>query len=151
MPFLLLVLLPPTQNVVDIARANDFTILIQALEAASLTDVFEGDGPYTVFAPTDAAFNKLGEATITALLDDIRTLANILLYHVTTGYVGSRELVGGDPIETLAEGGAEINVRPNGKVLNENSRFEVTDVIGTNGVVHVIDTVLIPPAMSDPE
>lgn len=139
-------LIPPTQNIVDTLEADGkFTTLIKALKAADLIDTLSEDGPFTLFAPTDEAFNKLGEATLTAVMSDQALLTDVLLYHVTSGYVGSAELVGGGSIETLSESGAEITVRPDGKMLNGVAKFEVTDIITTNGVVHVIDTVLIPP------
>lgn len=147
------VLLPPIHDVVGIAvNGEGFSILVELLTAANLVEVLQAPaGPYTVFAPNDEAFMKLGQATLDALKNDIPSLTNILLYHVTTGYVGSGELIGGDDIETLAEGGAVIRVRPSGKILNDNTRFLETDLIATNGAVHVIDSVLIPPALADPE
>ena len=113
--------------------------------------MLSGDGPFTVFAPTDAAFEKLGQATLDSLLGDIPTLTNILLYHVANGYVGSGNLVGLNSVESLAEEGASIVVSTNGQRLNGNTRFISTDLIATNGVVHVIDTVLIPPNLNDPQ
>jgi transforming growth factor-beta-induced protein len=145
------VLLPPVQDITEIAASNGFDILVDLLTTANLIDVLAGDGPFTIFGPSDAAFLALGENTIAALKEDIPTLTNVLLYHVTTGYLGSGELPGIGSIETLAEGGAKIMVRPNGKTLNGNTEFEMTDIIATNGVVHVVDKVLIPPSLNDPE
>lgn len=144
------VLLPPALDVVGVANNNaDFSILVELIIKAGYLDILSGVGPFTVFAPTNAAFLKLGQATIDALKEDLDALTNVLLYHVTSGYLGSGQLVGGPEIVTLADG-ATIRVRSNGLVLNDVARFELTDIIATNGVVHVIDTVLIPPAMSDP-
>jgi transforming growth factor-beta-induced protein len=145
------VLLPPVEDITEIAASNGFDILVDLLTTASLVDVLAGDGPFTVFAPTDAAFMALGENTIAALKKDIPLLTNVLLYHVTTGYVGSGELPGVGSIETLEKGGATITVKPDGTALNGNTKFELTDIIATNGVVHVIDKVLIPPSLNDPE
>lgn len=145
------VLLPPLRDVAGIATDDGFEILLEALGATELLTVLEGAGPFTLFAPTDAAFNKLGTPTIDALFADLPTLTNILMYHVTNGYIGSGMLGELQSIETLAEGGARISVRENGKVLNGNTKLTMTDILATNGVVHVIDTVLIPPAMGDPQ
>jgi uncharacterized surface protein with fasciclin (FAS1) repeats len=103
-----------------------------------------------VFAPTDAAFANLGEKTVDALFNDVTTLTNLLMYHVTTGFVGSGDLARVQSIETQAEGGAKITVKmSDGVLLNGNTRLKVPNVVATNGVVHLIDKVLIPPAMSD--
>lgn len=142
------VLLPPVQTIFELAQSNGFETLVAALVTAGLDTVLDGEDPYTVFAPTDAAFAALGQATIDALLGDVPMLTKVLLYHVTNGYLGSGELPGIGTIETLAE--ADIEVSENGKRLNGNVLFETTDIIATNGVVHVIDAVLIPPALDGP-
>ena len=143
-------LLPPTQNIVGtLQQSNKFSILLEALNATSLTSVLEGTGPFTLFAPTDAAFMKLGQSTITSLLQDVPALTNVLLYHVTPGFVGTGQLVSGTPIPTLASNGTEITVSRNGQLLlNGNVAFgSKKNIIATNGVVQTIRTVLIPPKM----
>ena len=145
------VLMPPPLDVTGIfANTDNLSVLLELLSAANLDEALQADGPFTVFAPTDAAFLKLGQATLDGLKKDDIALANILLYHVTTGYVGSAHLVGGPVVTTLAEDGATIRVRENGQILNDVATFEKTDIIATNGVVHLIDTVLIPPMPLDP-
>ena len=145
------VLMPPPLDVTGIvANTDNLSVLLELLSAANLDDALQADGPFTVFAPTDSAFEKLGQATLDGLKNDEVALANILLYHVTTGYVGSAQLVGGPVVTTLAENGATIRVRENGLILNDVAALEKTDIIATNGVVHLIDTVLIPPMPMDP-
>ncbi len=144
------VLMPPLRDITGIANDNGLNMLLQALETTALLETLQGEGPFTLFAPTDAAFAKLGNATIDALFADIPTLTNILLYHVTNGFIGSGMLEGMETIETLAEE-ARITIRRNGLVLNGNTRLTLRDILATNGVVHEIDTVLIPPVMDDPQ
>jgi len=137
------VLLPPTEDIVGIA-VNDpnFSTLVTALQAANLVTALQADGPFTVFAPTDAAFNLLPAGTLTALLNDIPTLSDILLYHVVADQVFSGEL-DGTPLATLQ--GDALTVDLSAGVQINNAMVTTADIITTNGVIHVIDAVLLPP------
>ena len=134
-------------NIVDIAM-NDgrFTTLVTALQAAGLADTLEGEGPFTVFAPTDDAFAALPAGTVDSLLADIPALTNVLLYHVVPGDVLAADVAGMDKATTLE--GADIRITANGQgvFLNDNTQVTVTDIQASNGVIHVIDSVLLPPA-----
>lgn len=138
------VLLPPT--ITDIVVGDPrFTTLTAAVVAADLADTLAGAGPFTVFAPTDDAFAALRPGTVEALLNDIPTLTSILLYHVVSGAVDAETVVGLDSAETL--NGADVSIRvENGSVFVNDSQVIITDINATNGIVHVIDAVLLPPA-----
>jgi uncharacterized surface protein with fasciclin (FAS1) repeats len=107
--------------------------------------LYKGDGPFTVFAPTDDAFAKLPEGTVEGLLKDKDALTNILLYHVVSGNVTSGEVVKLNSASTLAKSDVKIKVE-DGKVFINNSQVTTADVMASNGVIHIIDTVLIPEA-----
>jgi uncharacterized surface protein with fasciclin (FAS1) repeats len=139
------VLLPPPTTVVDIiVNSPDHTILEAAVVAAQLADDLSGDGPFTVFAPTDAAFAALPAGTVESLLlDPLGQLAQILLYHVASGNVLSTDLSDGQTITTL--NGATVTVTINGGVVSiNNAQVTVADILADNGVVHVINAVLLP-------
>jgi transforming growth factor-beta-induced protein len=136
------VLLPPT--VVDIALKNEsFSILVQAVAKAGLVETLNGPGPFTIFAPTNAAFeelfNKLGVSGINDLTAE--QLIPVLTYHVVSGNVRSSMLMAG-PVATL-NGNIEVRLSPS-PAINNTSNIIATDVQGSNGVIHVIDEVLIP-------
>jgi uncharacterized surface protein with fasciclin (FAS1) repeats len=142
------VLLPPEPlgTIVDIAVADGrFTTLVSALQAADLADTLAGEGPFTVFAPTDEAFDKLPEGTIEALLEDIPALTDILLYHVVSGEVLAEDVVMLEEAETLLEEMISIKVEDGMVYLNEDVQVIITDIMADNGVIHVIDSVLLPP------
>jgi len=128
------------------AEAGSFTTLLAAVDAAGLTETLSGEGPFTVFAPTDDAFAALPEGTVEALLADIPTLTNILLYHVVSGAVGSDAVVGLDSATTLEGSDISISVEDGSVILNGTAKVVITDVQASNGVIHVIDTVLLPPS-----
>jgi uncharacterized surface protein with fasciclin (FAS1) repeats len=132
-------------TIVDIAVANgSFETLVAALDAADLVETLSGEGPFTVFAPTDDAFAKLSEGTVEALLNDIPTLTNILLYHVVSGEVLAEQVVGLEEAQTVL--GENVSVRvEDGNVYINDSMAVLTDIMADNGVIHVIDTVLLPP------
>lgn len=135
------------KNIVDTAvAAGQFTILAKALEAAGLVDTLKGDGKFTVFAPTDDAFKKLPEGTLEMLLkpENKEKLRAILLYHVVGSKVYAKDVVklNGQDVKTLQGGTIKVNTS-NGVMVN-NSNVVKTDIKATNGVIHVIDTVLIP-------
>lgn len=138
------------KDIVDIAIADGrFTTLVSAVQAAGLVDTLKGEGPFTVFAPTDDAFAKLPEGTVDGLLADIPALTNVLLYHVLAGNVKAADVVGlnGQSVDTALEG-AQLAIKADdmGVFLNENVKVVVTDIEASNGVIHVVDTVLLPPS-----
>jgi uncharacterized surface protein with fasciclin (FAS1) repeats len=127
-------------------KAGSFKTLLAALEATSLTSVLKGDGPFTVFAPTDAAFAALPEGTLDALLADPETLASILTYHVVPGSVTSDQVVTLTAATTV--NGADVSISVDGStVLVNDAEVIAVDVVASNGVIHVIDRVIIPPMM----
>ena len=139
------VLLPPARTtVVDvIVNSPDHTILETAVVAAGLAGALSGEGPFTVFAPTDAAFNALPAGTIEALLNDIPTLTSILTYHVAGANVLSTDLYDGREILTLNGQVVQVRITPDGVFIN-NAQVTVADITTDNGVVHVIDAILLP-------
>ena len=136
----------PAQTVVDIAVADGrFTTLVTALGAADLVGVLSGEGPFTVFAPTDDAFSNLPEGTLDSLLADIPALTDVLLYHVVSGKVMAADVVGLDSAETVQ--GSSVGISVMGEsVMVDDANVIITDIEGSNGVIHVIDAVIIPPA-----
>ncbi|MCX8063134.1 MAG: fasciclin domain-containing protein, partial [Anaerolineales bacterium] len=133
------------KTIVDIAVADGrFNTLVQAVQAAGLAETLAGEGPFTVFAPTDDAFAKLPAGTIEALLADPEQLKNILLYHVVSGKVMS------DQAKTLSEAemlnGEKVSIKADmDKLMINDSQVVLADIEASNGVIHVIDTVLLPP------
>jgi transforming growth factor-beta-induced protein len=139
------VMLPP-KDIVETAVADGrFTTLAAALIAADLIDTLKGEGPFTVFAPTDDAFAKLPAGTVEDLLkpENLETLRNILLYHVVPGKVLSGDVVTLTNATTVLGKDLVIKVE-NDKVFINNAQVIIVDVLASNGVIHVIDTVLIP-------
>lgn len=135
------------KNIVETAvEAGSFTTLAAALEAADLVSVLQGEGPFTVFAPTDEAFAKLPAGTVEGLLADKEALTRILTYHVVAGKVMSDAVVNISSAETLAGIEAPIEVRM-GDVYVGGAKVIKADVNTSNGVIHIIDTVMLPPAM----
>ena len=135
-------------DIVDTAIADGrFTTLVAAVEAAELVDTLKGEGPFTVFAPTDDAFAALPDGTLDTLLmpENKQQLTDILLYHVVSGKVMAADVVGLTSAPTVL--GPEISITvQDGKVfLNENVEVIITDIETSNGVIHVIDAVLLPP------
>lgn len=134
-----------TDTVVDVAIANEFTTLVAAVQAAGLVETLQGDGPFTVFAPTDEAFAALPEGTLEALLEDPAALAEILTYHVVSGKVLAADVVGLESATSVQGSDIAIEVVDGGVVLNGSANVVATDVDASNGVVHVIDAVILPP------
>lgn len=124
-------------------NAGNFNTLVKAVEAAELVEIFKSPGPYTVFAPTDEAFNKLPPGTLDSLLQDIPTLKKILMYHLAYGDARSDDLIQIDHAETL-EGSIVAIDSADGKVKVNDANVVKTDIITDNGVIHVIDAVLMP-------
>lgn len=143
---------PPEQpgTIVDVAVANDFTTLVAAVKAADLVDTLSGDGPFTVFAPTDEAFATALESldlTADELLADTETLKAILTYHVIPDKVPSSVVVTLDGQSVKTVNGAEIEISVDGdQVMVNDATVTAVDVEASNGVVHVIDKVLLPPS-----
>ena len=136
----------PAPTVVDIAVADGrFTTLVTALQAADLVGVLSGEGPFTVFAPTDDAFNNLPEGTLDSLLADIPALTDVLLYHVVSGKVMAADVVGLESAETVQGSSVSISVMGE-SVMVDDANVIITDIEGSNGVIHVIDAVIIPAA-----
>jgi len=129
------------------ANAGSFKTLVTAIEAAGLIDILKSPGPYTVFAPNDEAFAKLPADTITSWLNDIPKLKKILTYHVLFGDVRTDNFVELDSVETFEGGIVGIETTDQGFQINEAKVLE-TDILTDNGVIHVIDTVLIPTFIS---
>lgn len=134
-------------NVVETAvAAGQFKTLAAALEAAGLIDALTGEGPFTVFAPTDEAFAKLPAGTVESLLkpENKEKLKSILLYHVVPGNVTGKQVMklDGRTVKTLE--GASIKVSTMHGVTVDDARVTKTDILASNGVIHVIDTVLVP-------
>jgi uncharacterized surface protein with fasciclin (FAS1) repeats len=133
----------PKNDIVEVARgAGSFKTLLTAIEAAGLTDTLRGDGPFTVFAPTDEAFAKLPQETLDALLKDKAKLTAILTYHVVAGKVMAADVVKLAEAKTVQ--GQSVRISATDGVRVDNAKVVTTDVPATNGVIHVIDTVIIP-------
>jgi uncharacterized surface protein with fasciclin (FAS1) repeats len=134
------------KDIVDTAvAAGQFKTLAAALEAADLVGTLKGDGPFTVFAPTDAAFAKLPEGTVEALLkpENRDKLVAILTYHVVPGKVEAADVVKLDEATTVNGQDVQISVADAGVRIN-NANVIKTDIEASNGVIHVIDTVILP-------
>ena len=136
-----------TSDIVDTAvAAGDFTTLVAAVQAAGLVDTLKGEGPFTVFAPTDAAFAALPEGTVDTLLmpENRDQLVSILTYHVVPGAVMSSDLTEGMTAATVQGGDVTFTLDGGAKVNDAN--ITAADIAASNGVIHVIDTVIMPPA-----
>ena len=133
-------------DIVDTAvSAGSFNTLVAAVKAAGLVDTLKGPGPFTVFAPTDAAFAKLPAGTVEALLQDPEKLKAILTYHVVSGKVMAAQVAKMKTATTVNGGPVMINAK-GGKVMVNNAHVIKADIAADNGVIHVIDTVIMPPA-----
>ena len=141
-------------DVVDTAvQADDFNTLAQALEAADLVGALKGDGPFTVFAPTDAAFEALPDGQLESLLqpENKEQLQAILQYHVVSGAAMASDVTGMDSVPTLEGRSVQIQVNDGTvRLMGQNTATVVqTDIEASNGVIHVIDSVLLPPEAND--
>ena len=142
------VLMPVTENIPAVAdKAGKFKTLLKAVKEAGLVETLSGTGPFTVFAPTDEAFDKLPKGTVADLLkpENKATLAGILTYHVIPGRVYSEAAVAAKSAKTVQGATVAIKANDKGAFVNE-SKIIATDVDASNGVIHIIDTVLMPPA-----
>ena len=134
------------KNIVDIAVGDGrFNTLVAAVTAAGLVDTLKGKGPFTVLAPTDDAFKKLPKGTVEGLLKDIPTLKNILLYHVIPAKAMSSDVIKMTKADTVQGKAVMISVKEGSVILNGASKVVVADVEASNGVIHAIDSVLMPP------
>lgn len=137
----------PTKNVVEIAAGNsDFSTLVAAVKAAGLAETLSGKGPFTIFAPTNAAFAKLPAGTVEGLLkpENKEKLAGILTYHVVAAKVLAADVKSG---KVATVNGKEVDIKvADGKVTVDGATVVKTDIVGANGVIHVIDTVILPKA-----
>ena len=132
-------------DIVDTAVAGKFNTLVAAVKAAGLVDTLKGPGPFTVFAPTDAAFAKLPAGTLESLLkpENKAKLQSILTYHVVSGKVMAADVMKLSSAKTVEGGNVEIKTG-NHSVMVNNATVTKTDIAASNGVIHVIDTVLLP-------
>ena len=135
------------KDIVDTAvAADDFNTLVAAVKAAGLVETLKGDGPFTVFAPTDDAFAKIPKATLESLLlpENKDKLTAILTYHVVPGKVMAKDVVGLKSAKTVQGSNVKINATGEGVKIN-GANVVKTDIVCGNGVIHVIDTVIMPP------
>jgi uncharacterized surface protein with fasciclin (FAS1) repeats len=133
------------ETVVGIAAGNaDFSTLVAAVKAAGLVETLSGDGPFTVFAPTNAAFEKLPKGTVEDLLkpENKKKLTDILTYHVVAGKVMAADVKTGK-VKTVQGGELDVKVADGG-VTVDGAKVVKTDIVGKNGVIHVIDSVVLP-------
>jgi uncharacterized surface protein with fasciclin (FAS1) repeats len=139
---------PAQKNIVEVAvEAGTFQTLVAAVQAAGLADVLTGAGPFTVFAPTDAAFAKLPPGTVESLLANPSQLAEILKYHVVATRVPSAGIVQAGATRPQTVQGSRLNVRvEGGRVLVDGATVVAADIQASNGVIHVIDAVILPPS-----
>ena len=129
-------------DIVDVAAKNgSFKTLVAAVQAAGLVDTLKGTGPFTVFAPNDAAFAKIPKDQLDALLKDKVALTKILTYHVVAGKVMAKDVKAGK-VKTVQ--GSEVTLATTGGVTIDGAKVIATDVAASNGVIHVIDTVIMP-------
>jgi len=122
-------------------QAGSFKTLVAAVQAAGLVDTLKGPGPFTVFAPTDEAFAKVPKEALDALLKDKAALTKVLTYHVVPGKVMAADVKAGK-VRTVQ--GQELTLATMGGVMVDNARVTAADVVASNGVIHVIDTVVMP-------
>ena len=134
------------KNIVEVAVANgSFNTLVAAVQAAGLVDTLSGDGPFTVFAPTDEAFAKLPAGTVETLLkpENLSKLQGILTYHVISGKVMSSDIQPTQMVKTV--NGKEVSIKLSGGTVNvDSAKVVAADVAASNGVIHVIDAVILP-------
>jgi uncharacterized surface protein with fasciclin (FAS1) repeats len=129
-------------DIVDTAvKAGSFKTLVAAVQAAGLVDTLKGPGPFTVFAPSDEAFAKIPKDKLDALIKDKAALTKVLTYHVVPGKVMAKDVKAGK-VKTVQ--GQEITLATTGGVTVDNAKVVATDVAASNGVIHVIDTVIMP-------
>lgn len=136
-----------TPTVADVAVSNaDLSTLVAALKEANLLDALKGAGPFTIFAPNNAAFTKFGKPKLDAVMKDKEMLKQVLLYHVLSGKYTAADITKlPNATKTKTINGADVIVKHQNGVQVNNARVLKADILGSNGVIHVIDTVLQPP------
>ena len=135
---------PPPASIIDIATSGSYPSLVDALEATGGLAILSGEGPFTIFAPTEEAFDKLPIGSLEFLLRNTGILLNVLMYHVVDGTILSEDLADGQLVATF--GGIDLTVTKTGDIITINNANVVSaDNVALNGVLHAIDTVLIPP------
>lgn len=135
-------------DIVDTAvAAGNLDTLVTAVKAAGLVETLKGAGPFTVFAPTDAAFNKIPKAQLDALLADKEALTAVLTYHVIAGKVMAADLVEKRLTSAKTVQGESVNIDARTNVIVNDATVIKADIVTSNGVVHLIDTVIMPPSM----
>ncbi len=133
------------KTIVETAKGDErFSTLVKALKAADLVDKLREEGPFTVFAPTNDAFDKLPRGTVDKLMDDVSRLKEILLYHVLPGKIAASEVTGMQDAETAMGEPVAVWVSGDRVMINDATVIE-PDIHASNGVIHVIDRVIIPP------
>ena len=134
------------KNIVEVATAaGSFSTLLAAVKAAGLVETLQGDGPFTVFAPSDAAFAKVPKATLDGLLADKAALESVLTFHVVSGRVLAGDIVKADGAMPKTVNGQPLDIKVrDGKVYVNGAQVVTADVPASNGVIHIIDTVLLP-------
>jgi uncharacterized surface protein with fasciclin (FAS1) repeats len=138
----------PAGDIVVVATdAGVFGTLLKAATAAGLVETLQSEGPFTVFAPTDEAFAALPEGTLEALLADPEALKKVLLYHVVEGKITSDQIVGMTTATSVEGSPIAISVKDDTVYLNDSAKVVTADVMASNGVIHIIDAVLLPPEM----
>ncbi len=140
------------KTIVQVAtEAGNFTTLVTAIKAAGLVETLQGAGPFTVFAPTDAAFAKLPAGTLESLLADKEQLASILTYHVVPGKVMASSIIAANGARPATVNGQTVDVViRDSKVFVNNAQVIMADIVASNGVIHVIDAVLLPKPAAVP-
>lgn len=134
----------PTENIVEVAsNADAFSTLVTAVKAAGLVETLSGEGPFTVFAPTNEAFARIPQADLEALLADKEALTAVLTYHVVPGKVMAGDVVNLTSATTVNGQDLEISIR-DGQVMVDGATVISTNIEATNGVIHVIDRVILP-------
>jgi len=134
---------PASKDIVDTAvDAGSFSTLVTAVQAAGLVETLKSDGPFTVFAPTDEAFAKLPAGTLDSLLQDKEALTKVLTYHVVPGRVMAADVAGLSSAETVQ--GQSISIDTSSGVKVDDANVVKADIVASNGVIHVIDTVILP-------
>jgi uncharacterized surface protein with fasciclin (FAS1) repeats len=142
--FALCALSAPAADIVDTAvNAGSFNTLVKAVQAAGLVETLKGSGPFTVFAPTDEAFAKLPAGTLESLLNNPEQLKKVLTYHVVAGKVMASDVVKLSSAKTVEGSSAKVKVK-NGGVMIDGAKVVKTDIVCDNGVIHVIDAVILP-------
>ena len=138
----------PAGTIAEIAaEAGTFTTLTAALDAAGLVETLNGPGPFTVFAPNDSAFAKLPAGTVEGLLADAPQLTSVLTYHVVSGTVMASDIVKSNGAQPATVNGQKVDVVVrDGMVYVNGARVVTADIVASNGVIHVVDAVLLPPA-----